>query len=414
MVSKRDSDEDYYEEDGHHEAICERCGDPDYIEDMIDCPRYQDTIERVSIPGWLCLDCCKDEFKLNPEDCIDSCYEEAFSKFFQDVMTEIIDLSELEKKEYREVEAYFSKDGTYAISLEMDKYVESFRPLNIIVDTFNDEKENILYVKDNNRNIQKYILNNYDEVLSRLSTLENSYIGHELYCIKDGPLFITYNITDYSIGGMIAPISVGDEIDVINILKKLKEDYYEGESFFDIILEPDTEKLREIIQGLNEDNFIRVVLCPLFRKMKYQNVVPVSFHGPGESGADIYPFYKSNEFGKIVYYGAQAKAEKIHADASRKKGNVETLITQVKKLLRNSFKSFIDNTEKKIGHAFILNSHEFTPDAKNELFREFESRTNISIVEIDDILTAVIEYQLTEEILNYQRRTVQSEISTTN
>ena len=53
---------------------------------------------------------------------------------------------------------------------------------------------------------------------------------------------------------------------------------------------------------------------------------------------------------------------------------------------------------------FIARAHEITLDAKNELFREFETRTNINIVEIDDILSAVIEYQLSEEILNYQRR----------
>ncbi|MCW3992098.1 MAG: hypothetical protein NWE79_05275, partial [Candidatus Bathyarchaeota archaeon] len=112
----------------------------------------------------------------------------------------------------------------------------------------------------------------------------------------------------------------------------------------------------------------------------------------------------SDEFGNIVYFGAQAKAKKVTGRAGSREGNVNELIDQVKKLFRTSFKSFIDNSEKKIGHAFIFTSQEITIDAKNQIFYEFENMSNISIVQIDAIVNSLLEHKMAEKIFDYAGR----------
>jgi hypothetical protein len=76
------------------------------------------------------------------------------------------------------------------------------------------------------------------------------------------------------------------------------------------------------------------------------------------------------------------------------------LIDQVKKLFRSSFPSLIDNTEKRITHAFVFCSQEITNEAQEQLFREFENRQQISLIDIDDIVNATLEKGLASQILD--------------
>lgn len=64
------------------------------------------------------------------------------------------------------------------------------------------------------------------------------------------------------------------------------------------------ENLKTKIQAFSEDELINVVLVPILCAQGFKGVKPISFHGPGESGGDFHPFYKPDEFGKIVYYSA--------------------------------------------------------------------------------------------------------------
>ena len=138
--------------------------------------------------------------------------------------------------------------------------------------------------------------------------------------------------------------------------------------------------------------------------MDFKGVKAISFHGPGECGGDFNPFYKIREFGKIVYYSAQAKAVKIHSKAGKKSGSVNELIDQMKKLFRTPFTSFIDNTEKKIAHAFIFCSNDFSPEAKKQLFLEFDNKQSISLIDIDDLISVILDKDLVETVLNFCRK----------
>jgi hypothetical protein len=198
--------------------------------------------------------------------------------------------------------------------------LEPFKPLNVVTETFSDEEEGLLYAKDNQKSVILYSLDSVEEILERLKIFEGW--GTEEFCIPNGPFCIVYQIAGLSIGAMLAPI-IKDEFDLnktgIDIATKYKEKYSEAEDFFGVEVRPNRENLKTKIQSLSEDELINVVLVPILCAQGFKGVKSVSFHGPSESGGDFHPFYKIDEFGKIIYYSAQAKARKIHANAIAKK-----------------------------------------------------------------------------------------------
>lgn len=393
-----------------HEPIIRRCwicGYEDTIDDMIDCPKYSEDIGKGIIPGWIDKECCEKEFIDETISCIEHCDNEMRSYNIKNNFEKCFDLNGFVLKTIRNALVYMDESSIFGITAEMDKLLDTFKPLNIVTNKFLDKENNFMYVKDNNNNINIYPLDFYEDAVELFSSFKY-YYHPELFCIKDGPLFIIYRIDDnVIIGAIIAPLKstyVTKELSDIEIVKQYKEKYLDAEKFFGIILQPHEEELKEIIQKLSEDELIKIVLCPILRKLGFKGVEPISFHGPGESGGDFYPFYKENEFGKILFYSAQAKAVKIRSKAGAKEGNVNVLIDQMKKLFRTPFKSTIDNSEKRISHAFIFGSNGITPEAREQLFFELKNLPAISFIGIDEIVNAIVTQKCSDEILDYYRR----------
>lgn len=316
-----------------------------------------------------------------------------------------VNVEGLAKEDMRGFPVFMSTDKVFVITATMDKILESFKPLNIVTDIFLDKENNLVFVKDNEKNINFYSLVSYEEVKERLSSFVSIY--PEEFCVKDGPLFLAYRFGDIAIGAILAPrVPIETEMgDMgVEVARKYKGRYLNAEEFFGVVLQPHKEELKQIIQEFSEDAFINVVLCPLLNKLGFKGVKSISFHGPGESGGDFHPFYKTNEFSKIVYYSAQAKVVKIHSKAGVKKGNVNQLIDQIKKLFRTPFKSFIDNTEKRISIAFIFSSQEITSEARDQLFFELRNQPAISFVGIEEIANSVLEQGISDQIMEYYRR----------
>jgi hypothetical protein len=385
--------------------ICEICDSEGDVEFMIDCPKYSEDIEKGIIPGWIHEGCCEEDFENDPKQCIEKCDNENLSRNILKYFEGCVNVEGLTKNKMREVSVYMTEGKEYVVTSEMGRLLESFKPLNIVTDVFLDKENGIIYIKDNQKNVNVYSLPLYEEVEQRLSSFE--YMYPEKFCIKDGPLFLVYRYGDIVIGAVIAPRIVETDVGSmgVEVAKKYKERYFEAEEFFGVALQPRKEDLKAIIQSFSEDELINVVLCPLLSNLGFKGVKSISFHGPGESGGDFHPFYKTNEFGKIIYYSAQAKAVKIHSKSGVKEGNVNQLIDQIKKLFRTPFISFIDNAEKRISHAFILCSQDITPEAREQLFHEIENRQTISIVDVDDIVNYVIETGFSDQIFAYDRRT---------
>ena len=244
----------------------------------------------------------------------------------------------------------------------------------------------------------------YREITERFSKFRYIF-SPELFCIPNGPLCILYDIGGLSYGAVLNNLNTNTDSDMheigVEIAKKSKEQYSKAEKFFDVNISPDREKLKEKIESLLEDELIKVVLVPILIAQGFKGVKPVSFHGPGESGGDFHPFYKIEDFGKIIYYSAQAKAVKIHGKSATKEGNVNELIRQMEELFRATFISFNDNTRRKITRAFIFTSKDIAPDARKQLLDEYENGQYVTIVEIDDIVTAALENDLADQIFNF-------------
>lgn len=57
---------------------CSICGFGDDIENMVDCPKYSEDIEKGVIPGWIHIWCCEEDFTDIPEYCIENCDNDIF------------------------------------------------------------------------------------------------------------------------------------------------------------------------------------------------------------------------------------------------------------------------------------------------------------------------------------------------
>jgi hypothetical protein len=327
----------------------------------------------------------------------DSCLEWG-CPYFDDIELDLKGLAESKSK--NGIPIFVSNDGVFAITEQADKLFESFKPLNIVTDTFSDREGGIFYVKDNQKNIVAYSLDHLQEIENRFPW---GLRDAEMFCVPKGPLCLLSQIKDWPFGAMLAPRTIDKETDFnqtgFDIATRLRKLCFEAEEFFGVEINANRESLKSRIQALSEGDLIKLVLVPILHAQGFQGAKPVSFHGPGERGGDFYPFYKINEFGKIVYYSAQAKAVKIHSKAGVKDGNVNQLIDQMEKLFRTSFKTFIDNTEKKITHAFIFCSKEITSEAREQIFNAFENRQQISLIDIDDIVSTIVEKGLASQIL---------------
>jgi hypothetical protein len=386
------------------EKVCKICGYGEDIEHMTNCPRCAEDLDEKGIaPGWIHKSCCEDQFTDDVEGCIECCDDDEVFENIKKHFDKCVDLEGLAEKAVRGVPVFLSNDNIIGITPQMDKFLEPIKPLNVVTSIFQDKENGIVYSKDNQNNVNMYSLPLFEDIQRRFSSFWPYH--PEKFCIKDGPLFLVYDFGDTSIGAMIAPRIKTDEFEKadvgLEVATKYKERYLEAEAFFGVAVKPSREDLKSAIQKLSEDQLITVVLCPLLNSLGFKGVKSISFHGPGESGGDFHPFYKTNEFGKIVYYSAQAKACKIHSKAGVKEGNINQLIDQVKKLFRTPFKSFIDNTQKRISFAFVFCSQDITPEARDQLFHEVENRQTVSLVDVDDLTNFALEMNLGDEITGY-------------
>ncbi len=392
------------------EPFCQVCRKPNSITSMVLCHRcYEDIEGKEGGINYICKKCCELKFATGADSCI--CYEccenedqvLANIKLYFEKCVNIEGLTKRESK--NNVSLFANNENTLCITPNADKLLEQFRPLNIVINSFSDNEGEILYIKDNYKRIISYRLNLFEEEEERFSVIRMK-VYPEMFSTPEGFLCIVYQLdTSLSLAAMIKAERIIEDHYVydlgVSIATKFKNRYSEAEAFFGVEVNPDKKDLKEQIQMLSEAELISVVLVPILKSLGFQGVQPISFHGPGENGSDFHPFYKTNEFGKIIYYSAQAKAVKIHSKAGLREGNVNQLIDQMKKAFRSSFKSFIDNSQRRITYTFIFCSQNVANEAREQLFHEIENGQMISLIEIDEIIDIAVESRLAEQILNY-------------
>jgi hypothetical protein len=119
---------------------------------------------------------------------------------------------------------------------------------------------------------------------------------------------IVLDISDLVYGGWITE----DELPTLFedytqlIIRRIELDY----KMYGFVLNDDPSvntTLRRRVSELGEAAFLAHVLYPLLARMKFERLRSVSFHGPGEFGADILPFRYTTPLGTLEYYALQAK-----------------------------------------------------------------------------------------------------------
>jgi len=172
-----------------------------------------------------------------------------------------------------------------------------------------------------------------------------------------------------------------------------------------LVFSPDDMTLLSILHELGESDLINHVLVPVLDAMGFRPVMPTKFHGPGELGKDIAPFFKENEFGFREYYAIQAKTVKIHARAG-KKGNVNEVMDQARTALSTAFFDPTDNSRKKIDHLLIVTSQSITRDARLQIEETIEKKREIMFVD-DNMLVKLLKQHtqiLRQVILRFSSR----------
>ena len=128
-------------------------------------------------------------------------------------------------------------------------------------------------------------------VIDALTILAESGL-HELVALYRMLLALESEEPDHSI---VLDLS-GYGAKVANLLKELNQIFVNRFLVYNFIFQyvvKDIEQERVILEKvrlLNENTLIDTVLIPLFQIMGYQNVKPVSYHGPGEEW-DRYDYF---------------------------------------------------------------------------------------------------------------------------
>jgi hypothetical protein len=132
--------------------------------------------------------------------------------------------------------------------------------------------------------------------------------------------------------------------------------------------------------------------------MGFEGLRTVTYHGPGEFGADITPFRFSTVLGTLEYYAVQAKAVRIHL-TSAKGGNAAEVLSQATQAFAVAFMDDLDNERKRIDKFVIATNHSITPSARQFIENALESRRELVFLDLDAILALVKKHGLLHYLL---------------
>ena len=154
------------------------------------------------------------------------------------------------------------------------------------------------------------------------------------------------------------------------------------------------EQLTAYLEKASEDEFIMEVLLPLFRHLGFHRITAAGHKDKSlEYGKDVWMKY-TLPTQHVIYFGLQAKKDKIDAAATTKSGaaNIAEIHNQV--LMMIGHEIFDPEIGKRvlIDHAFIAAGGEITKAAKNWLGNKLDAtkRNQILFMDRDDILNLFI------------------------
>ena len=137
---------------------------------------------------------------------------------------------------------------------------------------------------------------------------------------------------------------------------------------------------------------------PLLRRMGFEGLRKVEFHGREEFGRDVMPFRQSTAFGTFEYAAVQTKAAKVHGTSSRP-GNAAEIISQAQQALRVSFIDEFDNERKRIDKFVVVASAAITPSARRHIEESFEGNRQLVLIDLDRLVALIRNHRLHHYVL---------------
>ncbi|MDD5225791.1 MAG: response regulator [Candidatus Omnitrophica bacterium] len=160
------------------------------------------------------------------------------------------------------------------------------------------------------------------------------------------------------------------------------------------------DKQKAILRGYSENQLIDKILIPLLVGMGFQNVERVSFHGLGELGKDIKPFFLTGPFGEKIFYAAQVKAGDVDSTAGSKNG-VNKLIDQVEKVLFTKFVDQTENLKRTVDKAMAIISGDFRGESAQIFNDKFEGKANVLWIDGNRLLNLINKHRLSNLLFSF-------------
>ncbi len=158
------------------------------------------------------------------------------------------------------------------------------------------------------------------------------------------------------------------------------------------------DQQKKLLKEYSEDLFISDVLVPLLTRMGFQDVKKNNFHGMGELGKDIKPFFSIDLFGERIYYAAQVKAGDIDSTAGSQ-NSINKLIEQIEKILIAKFYDPMGNINRKVDKALGIISGDFKGESLKIIQDKFEGRSDVSFMTGENILHLLNRYRISNLLL---------------
>jgi hypothetical protein len=154
------------------------------------------------------------------------------------------------------------------------------------------------------------------------------------------------------------------------------------------------ERLAKYLDTISEDELIEEVLLPLFRQLGFHRITSAGHKDKAlEYGKDIWMRFRLPTQ-HYLYFGVQAKKDKLDASAASKPGNSNIAVVLNEALMMLAHEIFDPETGKRVlvDHAFIVAGGEITKQARNWIGNALDDakRSQIMFIEREDILNLYV------------------------
>jgi hypothetical protein len=143
------------------------------------------------------------------------------------------------------------------------------------------------------------------------------------------------------------------------------------------------QRLTTYLDEASEDDFIDTILAPLFRALGFTRI-SVTGHTDKhlEFGKDLWMKLRLPT-GHLIYFGCQAKRDKLDAAASGSNTNIATILKQIEMMIGHPVFDPDDNRKHLLDHCYIISAGEITKAARQYLAERLDQQARRHILFMD-------------------------------